>query len=413
MPTNALEIRGIGKRYKVGKGEAYLTIRDSISNALRSLRRSAQPEPRNTFWALRDVSFDVPQGSRIGIIGRNGAGKSTLLKVLSQITCPTTGSINVRGRVTSLLEVGTGFHPELTGRENIFLNGAILGMSRREILSQFDSIVAFAEIEKFMDTPVKRYSSGMYVRLAFSVAAHLQSEVLLVDEVLAVGDMAFQEKCLGRMSEIAESGRTILFVSHNMAAVKKLCDRGVVLKSGLLDFDGSIDGAVENYVGDHASGAQGQLLDYCSYKSPAIKLENVWVNGSLSDELVYPSDARCLDIAIDGTLSENATMDLEFRLYDQFMAPLAFYSHGHLSGVPSKFKAGAFSTQRRIALPMMTKGRFYGSISLCQPGVMRYVDIPHGLRLIVEGNPTATGQVFEYQKNGWVVLEDGQQCSGV
>ncbi len=403
---NALEIRGIGKRYKVGSREPYLTIRDSLANAVRSLKGAARSEPRNMFWALRDVTMDVPVGSRIGIIGRNGAGKSTLLKILSQITFPTTGTITVRGRVTSLLEVGTGFHPELTGRENIFLNGAILGMSRREILSQFDSIVAFAEIEKFMDTPVKRYSSGMYVRLAFSVAAHLQSEVLLVDEVLAVGDMAFQDKCLGRMSEIAESGRTIVFVSHNMAAVKRLCSRGVVLKSGTATFDGPIDDAVESYLGDHAAGSEGRLLDSSVYKSDGIKLSNVTVNGSVSDDLVYPSDVYSLNIEIEGSLADDATMDLEFRLYDQFMAPLAFYSHGHLSGIPSKFKAGSFHIQRTIAMPMMAKGRYYGTISLCQPGLCRYVDIPYALRLLVEGNPTATGQVFPYQVNGWVILTD-------
>jgi lipopolysaccharide transport system ATP-binding protein len=184
------------------------------------------------FWALKDVSFDIQQGDRVGIIGRNGAGKSTLLKILSRITEPTSGKISIKGRVASLLEVGTGFHPELSGRENIYLNGAILGMSKAEIKSKFDEIVAFAEVEKFLDTPVKRYSSGMYVRLAFAVAAHLEPEILIVDEVLAVGDVQFQKKCLGKMEEVGKEGRTILFVSHNMAMISNLCQKGILLETG-------------------------------------------------------------------------------------------------------------------------------------------------------------------------------------
>lgn len=199
-------------------------------------------------WALKDVSFDVQAGEVVGLIGRNGAGKSTLLKILSRIVTPTTGHAVLRGRVGSLLEVGTGFHPDLTGRENIFLNGAILGMRRAEIRRAFDDIIAFAEIERFLDTPVKRYSSGMYVRLAFAVAAHLNPEVLLVDEVLAVGDIQFQRKCLGKMGDVAKSGRTVLFVSHNMAAVEGLCQRGIVLDSGRVAFDGPVDAALRHYL---------------------------------------------------------------------------------------------------------------------------------------------------------------------
>ena len=193
---------------------------------------------RDSFWALRDVSFDVQQGEVLGIIGRNGAGKSTLLKILSRITEPTEGRVNLRGRVASLLEVGTGFHPELTGRENIYLNGAMLGMTRAEIKRKFDEIVAFAEVEKFLDTPVKRYSSGMYVRLAFAVAAHLEPEILIVDEVLAVGDAEFQKKCLGKMGEVARGGRTVLFVSHDLQAIMQLTKRTILLKSGCLEHDG-------------------------------------------------------------------------------------------------------------------------------------------------------------------------------
>lgn len=201
-----------------------------------------------SFWALDDVSFDVQQGDVLGVIGRNGAGKSTLLKILSRITSPTSGQVNIRGRLASLLEVGTGFHPELTGRENIFLNGAILGMRKAEIRRHFDEIVSFAEVEKFLDTPVKHYSSGMYVRLAFAVAAHLNPEILVVDEVLAVGDLAFQKKCLGKMGEVSRGGRTVLFVSHNMAAVENLCSRGIVLHCGKLEYDGTSKDAIQYYL---------------------------------------------------------------------------------------------------------------------------------------------------------------------
>ena len=208
--------------------------------------RGVSPTP--DFWALRDVSFDVQQGEVLGIIGRNGAGKSTLLKILSRITEPTAGRVTLRGRVASLLEVGTGFHPELTGRENIFLNGAILGMSRAEIRRKFDEIVAFAEVEQFLDTPVKRYSSGMYVRLAFAVAAHLEPEILVVDEVLAVGDAEFQKKCLGKMGEVAKGGRTVLFVSHNMAAIRRLCSRVILLKNGRITQSGNVNQCIDTYL---------------------------------------------------------------------------------------------------------------------------------------------------------------------
>jgi lipopolysaccharide transport system ATP-binding protein len=218
---------------------------------MRRLRRGWSGGPkrakRETFWALRDISLEIAQGEVVGIIGRNGAGKSTLLKILSRITEPTSGYADIYGRVGSLLEVGTGFHPELTGRENIFLNGAILGMSRRDIARQFDEIVAFAEVEKFVDTPVKHYSSGMYLRLAFAIAAHLEPDILLVDEVLAVGDLNFQKKCLGKMGEVAHHGRTVLFVSHNMGAIRSLCEKGVVLDKGKVVESGSIGKAIETY----------------------------------------------------------------------------------------------------------------------------------------------------------------------
>lgn len=234
--------------------EKYTTLRDEIARRAKKIFSFSNSNASNTkavtresFMALKDVSFEIKAGERLGIIGRNGAGKSTLLKILSRITEPTAGRIEINGRVASLLEVGTGFHPELTGRENIYLNGAILGMSRTEIKRKFDEIVAFSEVEKFLDTPVKRYSSGMYVRLAFAVAAHLEPEILVVDEVLAVGDAQFQKKCLGKMKDVSSQGRTVLFVSHNMAAIKNLCTHGILLNKGQLVFDGPVIDAVNQY----------------------------------------------------------------------------------------------------------------------------------------------------------------------
>jgi lipopolysaccharide transport system ATP-binding protein len=240
MSDTVIRVENLGKKYIIGhqKQERYTSLRDVITDKVRSFgqafsRKDQQEDPTHEeFWALKDVSFEIKQGDRVGIIGRNGAGKSTLLKILSRITEPTEGRISINGRVASLLEVGTGFHPELTGRENIFLNGAILGMGKAEIKKKFDEIVAFAEVEKFLDTPVKRYSSGMYVRLAFAVAAHLEPEILIVDEVLAVGDAQFQKKCLGKMEDVSKQGRTVLFVSHNMGTISSLCNQAILLGNG-------------------------------------------------------------------------------------------------------------------------------------------------------------------------------------
>lgn len=250
----AIKVQNLGKEYVIGsKEKGNETFREMLVSSLsapfrRFTQSKGQSQQEERFWALKDVSFEIQPGEVVGIIGRNGAGKSTLLKILSRITEPTQGQINIRGRVSSLLEVGTGFHPELTGRENVFLNGAILGMSRAEITRKFDEIVAFAEIDKFLDTPVKRYSSGMYVRLAFAVAAHLEPEILIVDEVLAVGDAQFQKKCLGKMEDVGKEGRTVLFVSHNMAAISRLCSRCVYLEHGQVVNIGDTSAVMESYI---------------------------------------------------------------------------------------------------------------------------------------------------------------------
>src|SRR6266699_1024494 len=257
MSDIAIQCEGIGKQYRIGERESYKALRDVITDAIKSpfrrLRQAANGSERTgngkpTIWALQDVSFEVKEGEVLGIIGRNGAGKSTLLKILSRITEPTCGRAEIKGRLGSLLEVGTGFHPELTGRENIFLNGAILGMKKAEIASKFDEIVSFAEVEKFIDTPVKRYSSGMYVRLAFAVAAHMEAEILLVDEVLAVGDAQFQKKCLGKMGDVAKHGRTILFVSHTMPSIQRLCSRCILLEGGSVKVAGEVGRVIEEYL---------------------------------------------------------------------------------------------------------------------------------------------------------------------
>ena len=284
MSDIAISVENLSKSYLVGhnaaKSDRYVALRDVIANNVRNLasktrdmiqgRAIVQGDEVEEFWALKDLSFQINRGDRVGIIGRNGAGKSTLLKTLSRITEPTKGRIKIAGRVASLLEVGTGFHPELTGRENIFLSGAILGMAHWEIQRKFDEIVDFAGVERFLDTPVKRYSSGMYVRLAFSVAAHLESEILIVDEVLAVGDAQFQKKCIGKMQEVGANDRTVLFVSHNIAAITNLCGKGIYLNSGKLHTTGKIDDVVNAYINDQTLNSGIRLFERKDRKGTGI-----------------------------------------------------------------------------------------------------------------------------------------------
>jgi lipopolysaccharide transport system ATP-binding protein len=313
MPS-VITAQDVGKRYLLQQGatqERYKALRDVIAGSASRIAARLRGEPPRRarsvehFWALRGLDFKVHEGERVAIIGRNGAGKSTLLKILSRITEPTTGRIAIRGRVSSLLEVGTGFHPELTGRENIYLNGGILGMRRAEIERRFDAIVAFAEIERFLDTPVKRYSSGMYVRLAFAVAAHLEPEILIVDEVLAVGDAAFQQKCLGKIGEVSREGRTVLFVSHNMSAVRQLCTRAIVLQAGEKVFDGGVAAAIDHYqnsvLGEAADSANPRLFERPSPSVP------IWM-----------STVTCLDRGGQPTLTaeydDGFTIAIDFRV---------------------------------------------------------------------------------------------------
>jgi lipopolysaccharide transport system ATP-binding protein len=276
MSEPIIKVTGLGKQYIISHEakKSYTALRDVISGKVKNLGKKAPKRTKEEFWALRDISFDISRGDTVGIIGRNGAGKSTLLKVLSRITEPTNGRLEINGRIASLLEVGTGFHPELTGRENIFLNGAILGMSRFEIRRKFDEIVGFSEVGKFLDTPVKRYSSGMYVRLAFSVAAHLEPDILVVDEVLAVGDAEFQKKCLGKMDDVSKrDGATILFVSHNMPAVQQFCRRGIVLDNGQVKMDSTIENAVALYL--HSNDAHLNRWEARSSKDSEVYISSI------------------------------------------------------------------------------------------------------------------------------------------
>jgi len=359
-----IAVENLSKKYIIGhqKQERYTALRDVLANgAKRVTHKLTHPfaaqenDPAHEeFWALKDINFDIMQGDRVGIIGRNGAGKSTLLKILSRITEPTSGKISIKGRVASLLEVGTGFHPELTGRENIFLNGAILGMSKAEIKSKFDEIVAFAEIEKFLDTPVKRYSSGMYVRLAFAVAAHLEPEILIVDEVLAVGDAQFQKKCMGKMEIVGREGRTVLFVSHNMAAIKTLCSKGIVLNKGQMIFQGEVKEAVDQYMGsdnlDKNEIYWDDIADAPGNKN--IRLKSIAIRplrGSIID----------IDSGIEiSTVFYNTTAgkSLDFTLYLFTLDGVCLFESGIILSSAGDANVGYFSTKGIIPPHLLNAG---------------------------------------------------------
>jgi len=337
MSDTVIKVSNLSKKYLIShqQKERYTALRDVLTNKAKSIgqrvsspfRRSTPSTPspsREDFWALKDINFEVKRGDRVGIIGRNGAGKSTLLKILSRITEPTKGRIEITGRVASLLEVGTGFHPELTGRENIFLNGAILGMTKAEIKKKFDEIVAFAEVEKFLDTPVKRYSSGMYVRLAFAVAAHLEPEILIVDEVLSVGDAQFQKKCLGKMEEVGREGRTILFVSHNMSAVSSLCTQGFVLLQGTIQFTGDTTTAVSNYL---MFGTDSVYIRRSRKTTDYPVITKAWFEdmGGTRTSQYYTGEPVCL--AIEFLNPDAVLTEISLSFWDNLRRPLWNFTH--------------------------------------------------------------------------------------
>lgn len=355
MPQPAIVVENLSKQYVIQHESRHDTLRDSMHHVARKLWRKFRwgtGFTKEEFWALRDVSFEVQPGEVVGIVGRNGAGKSTLLKILSRITEPTSGRVTLRGRLASLLEVGTGFHPELSGRENIFLNGAILGMSRAEIRRKFDEIVEFAEVEQFLDTPVKRYSSGMYVRLAFAVAAHLEPEILIVDEVLAVGDAQFQQKCLGKMDTIARRhGRTVLFVSHNLNAVRQLTTRCVYLSHGGVAFLGPTRDALDHYTGKnnhdlpiakglHASIVAAHLIDAHGYRLPVFQGGSVvWVEVIVETDGHPDSSIECYLTNLEGTR-------------------LGLYSPGHFTAWRFPPTAGRWCCRLPLSVPRLATGHF-------------------------------------------------------
>ena len=317
-----VRVENLGKEYRIGKRQqAYDTLRETITGAvstgLSRLRRSQTNGREDRIWALKDVTFEVQRGEVIGVVGRNGAGKSTLLKMLSRITQPTTGRVELFGRVASLLEVGTGFHPELTGRENIYLNGAILGMKKKEIERKFDQIVAFAELEQFLDTPVKRYSSGMYMRLAFAVASHLEPEILLVDEVLAVGDAAFQKKCLGKMGAVAKEGRTVVFVSHNMVAVRSLCGRALWLDNGQVVDAGETGTVVQNYLEQTTLPVLDQTWDQAEAPgNESVQIRSARVRAVDADDSQQITIESAIEIEFDfWNHQPDAVLNLTMHLY--------------------------------------------------------------------------------------------------
>jgi ABC-type polysaccharide/polyol phosphate transport system ATPase subunit len=379
MP-HALRVNDLGKCYRINHAvvrgvSSYRTLRDELSRLatlpVRWLRRGSIPDGRvEDFWALREVSFDVEPGEVIGVIGRNGAGKSTLLKILSRITKPTTGRVELRGRVGSLLEVGTGFHPELTGRENIYLNGAILGMPRAQIRARFDEIVDFAGVEKFLDTPVKRYSSGMYVRLAFAVAAYLKTDLLLVDEVLAVGDSNFQKKCLGRMQDLSTSGRTVFFVSHSMPAVRSLTQRCLYLQNGRIVFDGPTPEAIDAYLNDawsRPATGEATALDYYRRdraSGKAVRLERLWFTGSDGVETRHLRSGETF--TIHGQLHSDAyegDLCVAFWLVNQQSERVATFFSGD-QGYRPHMRPGTRTLSVRVDSLPLAPGRYTLSIGI-------------------------------------------------
>ena len=401
MSLPAIEVSGLGKHYVIRHESRHDNLRDTLHHTARRVWRKLRwgtSFATEDFWALRDVSFSIQPGEVVGIIGRNGAGKSTLLKILSRITEPTRGRVTLRGRIASLLEVGTGFHPDLSGRENIFLNGAILGMSRVEIRKKFDEIVTFAEVEKFIDTPVKHYSSGMYVRLAFAVAAHLEPEILIVDEVLAVGDATFQRKCLGKIQSVADTeGRTVLFVSHNTSAVQNLCSRTLLLTRGELAFDGPVAPGLQRYL---TAGIQagGRAVDHQSvHPGSPVRCLALTINGQSDDYLGLP-DAQA-PLAIELLLEVNAPcrISLESFLGDRYGAPLAFASPGHEESLAHvhDLKPGRHRLRATLVLPRLLRGHYQLDFALVQPFVAKFCAFPSAVRLEIDGSGTTWGRLFE------------------
>jgi lipopolysaccharide transport system ATP-binding protein len=374
MSDIAIRVENLGKQYRIGKRERYQTLRDTLTDTvtapfrwLRNGRSANGNSAPDHIWALKDVSFEIPRGEVVGIIGRNGAGKSTLLKVLSRITEPTEGHAEIHGRVGSLLEVGTGFHPELTGRENIYLNGAILGMRKAEIARKFDEIVAFAEIEKFLDTPVKHYSSGMYMRLAFAVAAHLDPEILIVDEVLAVGDAQFQKKCLGKIGDVAKQGRTVILVSHNIGAIRQLCHRSLLLKSGSLSFYGATQACVQEYLGPPSGSGPLPVLRAGGGISRPVQIVTAYLTrGEAPVSTVLFGDE--LDLVLVVRARSRVRLSVELQLRQAEGVPIAFAASGLGGGIEFSLSEGDYFLKARLPQIKLSQSVYHIDIGLADTG---------------------------------------------
>ena len=415
----AIEFKNISKQYRLGlvstrtlshdlkrwytmnilgKDDPYLKIGEVNDRAHRG--------ESEYVWALKDINFKVEQGDVLGIIGKNGAGKSTLLKILSKVTTPSTGTIKARGRIASLLEVGTGFHPEMTGRENIYMNGAIMGMTKAEISRKFDEIVDFSGVERYIDTPAKRYSSGMTVRLGFAIAAHLDPEILVVDEVLAVGDAEFQKKAIGKMQDVSMGeGRTVLFVSHNMASMRQLCTKGILLENGSVCFEGDINETINNYLFFQTNEEEKSFLGNITYKANYISINDFRINEQEKGSLFLSNNKSELLIKLIGDLKVEQNIAIEMRIFDKYHNPLAFYSPFHYEGDTPKFEQGNFNLDIRICLPKeINKGTYYLGIYLTDPGKSYHMKVENYIKFEYEGYPTKTGHTFEYDKGAGFIF---------
>ena len=417
--STAIEFNHVGKQYRLGlvstqtlshdfnrwwqtvvlkKEDPYLKIGETNDRSVVGTS--------DYVWALRDIDFKVEQGDVVGIIGKNGAGKSTLLKLLSKVTGPTVGTIRARGRIGALLEVGTGFHPEMTGRENIYMNGAIMGMTKAEVSRKLDEIIDFSGCERYIDTPVKRYSSGMTVRLGFAVAAHLDPEILVVDEVLAVGDAEFQKKAIGKMQDVSSGeGRTVLFVSHNMASLKALCHRGILLNNGEIGFDGLMPDAIDLYLKRNEEQNEGDIVLRAKYVSKEISLTRVLINGKTDTtvELAFPN--RRISIEIEGNLLNDMPMAIEAKIYDKESVLLAKFAPILMKTSVPKYKRGSFTIAETIQFPdNMTNGEYYLQIELTYPNVQYLVVIPNAVKLILSDFISPTGNSLLYKQNGLLLL---------
>lgn len=418
----AIEFNHVGKQYRLGLVSSGTFFRDLNRWWAMNVQRKEDPFLRigdvnvrskkgesDVVWALKDIDFSIDQGDVVGIIGKNGAGKSTLLKLLSRVTAPSVGEINVCGRIASLLEVGTGFHMEMTGRENIYLNGAIMGMTKAEITRKFDEIVDFSGCERYIDTPVKRYSSGMKVRLGFSVAAHLEPEILVVDEVLAVGDADFQKKAIGKMQNVAKGeGRTVLFVSHNMAAVRSLCQKGVVLRDGMTDFIGTADEAISHYLNTASTqtGEQKMIKESIGACRSYLKINEIQINNTSYNTTSLTPGQEVLDILIKGTTTEPMKCEIRMIIKKLDDTPMAGFVEGGYKGRLCEIQPGEFILERHICLPKyLADGDYLIDLYLHEPYVQDFFRAPSCQALHVEGFYDQYAKTLALSTEGFIGLE--------